>query len=229
MTLLEFSHFAHVLAFAVVIGVDLPAFYAAKRAADMKATPDVRLLAARIVRWSNMLSSAGIALLLPLGLAIGVNLGVYAASSDSIIGVILALGLAWFVLVVLTEVLGETGLGKKLYTFELWFRGVIGLSCVFDGINGFVSDGSPIETNWLALKVLLLGLVLVASAVIRARLKPVRAALGEINPLSAQLSSWDARTAQEVTDALQRVRPLVHSVFLFVLIAAWMGITKSWL
>jgi hypothetical protein len=70
---------------------------------------------------------------------------------------------------------------------------------------------------------------LIASGVARLRLRPVREALGRINPMSAQWRNWDMVTGNEVSAALKRARPMVHMTLLMVLIAAWMGINKSWL
>jgi hypothetical protein len=84
-----------------------------------------------------------------------------------------------------------------------------------------------IQTRWLATKVLLLGVILLASAWARAKLRPVRAALKALNPMSALADKFDQPTALAVSAALARVRPAVHATWLMLLIAAWMGINKS--
>ncbi len=227
MTANDFFHYAHVLAFAVILAVDIPAFYAAKLAAAPRASIDARLLAARVARFGNMLSSAALILILPVGVEIATTLGVYRLTNEVAITITWVISFAWLALWVVAEMMGASTLGTKLYTIEIWVRVIIGLGNVYDAIIGFMGTGL-IETKWLATKVLLLGLVLVASGMARARLRPVRAALGSINPLSAQYATWDARTAQAVIDALKRTRPMIHATWLMVLIAAWMGVTKSW-
>lgn len=226
--MIDIAHYLHVLAFALVLGVDLPAFYAAKCAAAQRATPEMRLMAARIVRWSGTISSAALALLLPLGVTIGADLGVYTVTREaSMVATWLICG-AWFVLVILADVLGASALGNRLHAIEFWVRIVIGAGNLLDGLNAFIGGRTPIQTNWLALKVTMLGLALIASALARRRFRPVRDALALINPMSAQNATWDERTAESVVTALKKTRMYIHPIFLFVLIAAWMGVTKSW-
>jgi hypothetical protein len=226
MTTLDLIHFAHVLAFALILGVELPAFYAAKLAAAERMPPESRLMAARIVRWANVISALAIVFLLPLGISLGGSLGVYRISHEVAITITWAVGWVWVALVILSE--RSSGLGQKLYGLEYWVRIIIGLGNIYDGLNFLLGGSSPIQTKWLAVKVLLLGVVMILSAVIRKRLKPVRIEIAKINPESALTTTWDDRTALAMSDTLKTVRPLVHATLLCVLIAAWMGINKSW-
>jgi hypothetical protein len=226
---MDLIHFGHVIAFAIILGVDLPAFYAARRVAADGASVDARKLAASVVRWSNLLSTISIALLLPLGVSLGADLGVYRVNHEISLTITWIVGGVWVALVIAAETFGTSGLGARLYAIEIWVRIVIGLGNIYDGVSAIAGFGnSPIETKWLALKVLLLGLVMVLSAFIRHRLKPVRIALAETTQISALTATWDAAKSDSVAAALKSTRPLVHSIFLFVLIAAWMGINKSW-
>jgi len=228
MTFIEFSHFLHVFAFAVVIGVDMPAFYATKRAAAIDLSPDVRLLAVRTARWTNALSSVALALLLPLGVELGGNLGVYRITSEIALPITWAIGLTWIALILASDLMSTSTLGHRLYAIEIWVRVLIGLGNIYDGLAKLLGGPSPIEATWLAVKVLILGVVLVISGVVRARLKPVRAALAQINPMSAQTSRWDDATAAAALAAVGRTRLLVHVNFTLVAVAAWMGINKPW-
>ncbi len=226
MTSLELIHFAHVLAFALILGVELPAFYAAKLAAAERMPPETRLMAARIVNWSNLLSTLSIAFLLPLGVSLGANLGAYRVNHEIALTITWAIGWVWVALIIFSQ--GRSAFAQKLYGIEIWVRMIIGLGNIYDGLSTLAGFGNVIQTNWLAVKVLLLGIVMVLSALIRKRLKPVRAAMAYIDPESALKTGWDDRTSLMVSDTLKTTRPLVHSIFLCVLIAAWMGINKSW-
>jgi|GEM_PF-5952676 len=227
MTFIDFVHFAHVFAFAIIM-VDMTTFYATKRAAKFGTTPETRILAARTARWSNAFSSLALAALLPLGVELGGNLGVYRITHEVALTITWAIGLSWLALVLAADMLSTSKLGHKLYTIEIWVRVLIGLGNIYDGLTALLGGRSPIETNWLAVKVLILGIVLVLSGMVRARLRPVRMALADINPLSAQKSTWDEATSKAVMAAVGRTRMLVHINFTLVLVAAWMGINKSW-
>jgi hypothetical protein len=213
-------HFLHVVAFALVVTVDVPAFFAARKAAAPRAPAGTVLLAAQVMRWTTAISGFALALFLPLGVEMAVNIGVYDLKSPVWLIVTWIVSLAWLGLVI-------AGSGNaRLYTIEIWVRAVIGLGNIYDGVVGFGGEGL-IHGDWLALKILLFGVALLASAWVRAKLRPVRAALAEINPLSAQRSTFDERTAADMTVLLSKVRPGVHTIWLVCLIAAWMGINKS--
>jgi hypothetical protein len=228
MTAIEFFHFAHVFAFALIM-VDMTTFYATRRAAKFGTSPETRILAARTARWSNAFSSFALAALLPLGVELGADLGVYRVTHDIALTVTWIIGLSWLVLVLAADMMSTSKLGHRLYTIEIWVRVIIGLGNIYDALTRFLgAESTLIETNWLAVKVLVLGVVLVFSGMVRARLRPVRLALAELNPLSAQKSTWDDATAAAVMTAVGRTRLLVHINFTLVLIAAWMGINKPW-
>ncbi|MBM3515597.1 MAG: hypothetical protein FJX59_18060 [Alphaproteobacteria bacterium] len=225
MTSMFWFHFLHVVAFAVVVTVDLPAFYAARRAAEPRAPAGSVLLAAQIMRWTTALSGIALVLFMPLGVELGIDLGVYDLMAPGWLTATWAVSLAWLALVIFAGLQGTSALGRRLYTVEIWVRAIIGLGNVYDGAVGFGGEGL-IHGDWLALKIFLFGIALLASAWVRAKLRPVREALGAINPLSAQMSTFDRQTASNISALLSKARPGVHTIWLVCLIAAWMGINK---
>jgi hypothetical protein len=225
MDSMHWFHFLHVFAFAVVVMVDLPAFYAVRRAAEPRAPAGTVLLAAQLARWTTALSGFALVLFLPLGVEMGIDLGAYTLKSGAWLTATWIVSLVWLALAVAAAINGASDLGRRLYTIEIWVRGLIGLGNIYDGAVGFGGDGL-IHGDWLALKILLFGIALLASAWVRAKMRPVREALAAINPLSAQRSTFDAATAAQVSAQLARIRPGVHTIWLVCLIAAWMGINK---
>lgn len=220
---MEFYHFLHVAGFALIVGVDLPSFYAVRRASHPRAPAGAMLLAAQLTRWTTTISGVALLLMLPLGVEIGVDLGAWQLTSPRWLTITWAVSLAWLALVIVAGVRGTRG--RAVYTAEIWVRVIMGLGNIYDGAIAF--DGQhAITTNWLAVKVLLFGIALLASGWVRAKMRPVREALMTIDPLSAQHASLDVRTAREVAEQLGRIRPGVHAILLMALIAAWMGINK---
>lgn len=213
-------HFLHVVAFALVVAVDLPAFFAARHAAEPRASAATVVLAARLMRWTTAISGFALVWFMPLGVEMATGVGVYDLKSPSWLTATWAVSLIWVALI-----LGSSG-NARLVTAEIWIRALIGLGNVYDGLVGFGGEGL-VHGDWLALKILLFGIALLASAWVRAKMRPVREALAEINPLSAQRSTFDQKTAASVAAALAKVRPGVHSIWLACLVAAWMGINKS--
>lgn len=226
MNSIDTFHFLHVVAFALVLVIDMPAFMAARRAAEPRAPAGMVLLAAQVMGRTTALSGLALILLLPLGVEIAIELGVYDLKAPGWLTATWAVSLAWLALVIAAGRSGTSPLGRRLYTIEIWVRALIGLGNVYDGAVGFGGDGL-IHGDWLALKILLFGVALLASAWVRAKMRPVREALAQVNPLSAQRSTLDERTSTEMLGHLAKVRPGIHSIWLICLIAAWMGLNKS--
>jgi len=222
MTAYSAFHFLHVLVFAVIVGVELPASYALRLARSPASSESARALALRVKRCADATSAVMLVLLLPLGVQIGGQLGVYAITSNVSLYITWAVGLAWLAIAVISEALGDSRWARRIYKSECALRIIIGLGNVYDAVAGFMGDGM-IQTHWLAAKVLLLGLILVVSGWIRWQTQAVR------------FSSFDADAAPATADEPERLIAIIrraqwgsHSILAMVLIAAYMGVAKSW-
>ena len=81
MTSASVFHFLHILVFAVIAGIELPAMYALRLARAPDSGEVTRTLAVRVKRYSDAISAIMLVLLLPLGVQVATHLGVYALMS----------------------------------------------------------------------------------------------------------------------------------------------------
>ncbi len=217
MTSASVFHFLHILVFAVIAGIELPAMYALRLARAPDSGEVTRTLAVRVKRYSDAISAIMLVLLLPLGVQVATHLGVYALMSPAWLYATWAVGFAWLGIVVLSEVTGTSKLVQRIYKTECVLRIIIGLGHLYDAVVGFIGTGA-IQTNWLATKVLLFGLILVVSGWIRWQTRAVRFASSE--DVGAE--------SHDLLATLRRAQWGSHSILAMVLIAAYMGTAKPW-
>ena len=213
-------NFLHVLVFAVIVGIELPALYALRLAGGPSGSQATRSLAVRVKRYADAVSAIMLVLLLPLGVQIATDLGVYTLMSSSWLIATWVVGLVWLAIALMSELTGASKLAQRIYKFECVLRIVIGLGNVYDAVVGFTGDGM-IQTNWLAAKVLLFGLILVVSGWIRWQTRAVRFA-------SVDAAAGTGPDPRQLIATLRRAQWGSHSILAMVLIAAYLGTAKPW-
>ena len=220
MTAYSAFHFLHILVFAVIVGVEIPAIYALRMARSPASGEAARGMALRVKRCADAISAIMLVLLLPLGVQIASQLGVWTLSSSAWLYATWAVGLAWLAITVVAEAAGASKWARRIYKFECVLRIVIGLGNVYDAVATFIGGGM-IETHWLATKVLLFGLILVASGLTRWQTREVRfASFGAV--------SQPAADTGQLIALIRRAQWGGHSILLMALIAAYMGTAKPW-
>lgn len=219
MTAYGIFNFLHILVFAVIVGVELPALYALRLAWGPGGSEAARLMALRIKRYADAISAIMLILLLPLGVQIGNALGVWALSSNTWLYITWAVALAWLAIAVTAEAGGASIWARRVYKTECVLRIIIGLGNVYDAVSTLMGSGM-IQTNWLAAKVLLFGLILVVSGWIRWQTQAVRFA--SLDPAESSADS------QQLIDTIRRAQWGSHSILAMVLIAAYLGTAKPW-
>lgn len=213
-------HFLHVLVFAVIAGIELPALYALRMARSPGSGEAARAMALRVKRYADALSAIMLVLLLPLGVQIASQLGVWALSSSVWLYATWAVGLAWLAIALMSELTGASKWARRIYKSECVLRIIIGLGNVYDAVSTFMGGGM-IQGNWLAAKVLLLGLILVVSGWVRWQTRAVRFA-------SFDADSGTVAESERLVAIIRRAQWGSHSILAMVLIAAYMGTAKPW-
>ena len=212
-------NFLHILVFAVIVGIELPALYALRMARAPGGNEATRSMALRVKRYADAVSAIMLVLLLPLGVQIASQLGVWTLSSNVWLYATWAVALAWLAIAVIAETGGASIWARRVYKTECVLRIIIGFGNVYDAVSTLMGGGM-IQTNWLAAKVLLFGLILVVSGWIRWQTQAVRFA-----SLDAAESSADS---QQLIDTIRRAQWGSHSILAMVLIAAYLGTAKPW-
>jgi len=221
MTSTDLIHFLHIVAFAVIVGIELPSLYAARIAQDISTPAPARLLALQVRRWTYAAGGLVLVTFLPFGVSIAIDLGVYTLMSPSWLTATWIVAVMWFVLVLGTELTGQSGFARRLYAVEIVLRFLIGAGHVYDGIIGLLGTGM-IQTNWLAMKVVLFGGILIVSSLLRWQTRPVRFAKLD------QSAEADSGLTDDLTALLKRSQWASVLIVIMALAAAWMGAIKPW-
>ena len=219
MTAYSIFHFFHVVVFAVIVGIELPTLYALRMARSPGSGEATRAMALRMKRYADALSAVMLVLLLPLGVQIASQLGVWTLSSSFWLYATWAVGLAWLALAVISEAGGASKWVRRIYKSECVLRIIIGLGNIYDAVSTFMGGGM-IQTNWLAAKVLLFGLILVVSGWIRWQTQAVRFASFDTAEAGAD--------SQQLIAIIRRAQWGSHGILAMALIAAYMGTAKPW-
>ena len=208
-------HYLHIVAFALIVGLEVPVLYAVRLTQRAGVSPAAHTVVVQMRRWTYALSGLLLVTFLPFGVSIAIDIGVYTLMSPAWLTATWIVALVWLLIVLVAEVSGNTVFARRTYATEIVLRILIGLGHVYDGIIGFMGTGM-IQTNWLAAKVVLFGLVLIVSGVLRWQTRPLRFyALSRGDPRAEVLSAAHVKWGSYV-------------IVFMALIAAWMGAIKPW-
>lgn len=220
MTSFDLLHYGHIVAFAIIIGIEVPSLYALHVGLDRASSAAARALAIKVRRWTYMLGGLVLVTFLPLGVTIAIDLGVYTLTAPAFLTATWIIAIVWLALVIAAEVTGVSALARGLYSVEIWTRIIIGLGNVYDGVVGFLGTGMT-QTNWLAAKLVLFGLVLMLSGALRWQTRPVRFAA-----LEPDLPPGEGADVTALAETLTRAKWMSYAIVLMVLVAGWLGSIK---
>jgi hypothetical protein len=199
--------FLHVLLFAYWLGSDLGVFICGLFARRPGVTPEGRAALRQAGALIDMAPRTCLVLMVPVGLTLATSYG------SPIRGLPLALiwvaALAWLWLVWQVHWKQGEALGKLLWRIDFALR-----TAVMAGFVGFgafcLATGGPIAGRWLAVKMLLFGLIILAGIVVRILL----------------LAPAPAAPRPGSGDSQARIRQVVFLIWGLVAVIAFLGVTK---
>jgi hypothetical protein len=208
----------HILLFAYWLGADLGVFYGAKVMARPGLSFEDRMRVREVVQIVDMAPRSALILMLPVGFQLAAAWG-----SPVTGGWLLALwagAAAWFALMWSVHLRAGRPGGELLRRSDLWVRYGVCIALVGAGLYALVTD-RLFEPDWLALKVLLFGLVVASGMALRivgAPWGPAMQALKEGRDVeAAEASIWATR---------QRVSVVVLFLWGLLLVLSFLGTTK---
>ncbi len=215
MTAIDVIHYLHIVAFALIVGLEVPVLYAVRLTQRAGLSPAVHTVVVQMRRWTYALSGLLLVTFLPFGVSIAIDMGVYTLMSPTWLTATWIVALVWLLIVLVAEGSGSAAFARRTYATEIVLRILIGLGHVYDGVIGLMGTGM-IQTNWLAAKVVLFGLILMVSGVLRWQTRPLRF-----------YQASDGAVEAEVLSAAH-VKWGSYAIVFMALIAAWMGAIKPW-
>jgi len=214
--------FAHIIVVVYLLGADLGRACVAGLGAGATASAQARLLAARATLWLGSVTNAALILILPAGISLAAALGVYQVSSPGWLTATWIVSAGWLALSVAADrSAGHPGGGGGLAVADAVARLIIGAGHVYDGAIAFAGTSTTVEAWWLAGKIALYGLLIIATI-------PVRRAGFAIRREAALLGAVpdDSGASARLGAALARLRTPLLSGWTLILLAAWLGSTK---
>ncbi len=216
---LPLAHFLHVIAFAYILAAELPVYFAVRMALSGDQGNAVPSMIPRLVKWISALTGGALIVMLPLGIVMGVSMGWHDLAGPGWLTATWTVTVIWLLLLITAEsITGQWG--RRLFLVETVWRVIAGLGNVYDGVVGYMGTGQT-RADWLAVKILIFGLLLVISAWVRWRMRPARYAL-----LDSVSSGTPPTLSGSAGASLKIMGPVVVLTTILVAIAAWMGVNK---
>ena len=209
---------AHLLLFVYWLGGDIGVFYSAIQLRDRRLSLEARQLALKILGWVDQIPRYCLVLMLPVGYSLADQLGIVVL--PRIVFILLwVIAVAWLWMVWAIHHQGRP-IAEKLRKIDLTWRFILAGGLLFDAWQGFNGTGHVL-TTWLAAKFLILATLIFCGIMIRLRGKPMGPALRE---LFANGSTPELEATIQQTSA--RTRPFVLAIWVLLVVAAYIGISK---
>lgn len=209
--------FVHVLLFVFWLGTDVGVFLAAKISEKGELSAETRSTVLGLGMVLDRLPRSALTLIVPTGLQLAVNTGRLAASDTVMLG-IWAISILWLIVLWIGFLKPHTPTEQRVMLFNLAMNAIMALAVTTYAI--WLLSSTDTQT-WLAIKVLMVGLIFIAGVVLDVLFKPAVDVFLEI----VSEGGTEERDAK-YSKALGPVYWVVLSIYAFVIVAAYMGIAQ---
>ncbi len=207
----------HLLVFVYWLGGDLGVFYSSTILTDFKQSAAARVAAAQVLAQVDMAPRTAMILTLPTGLTLATVKGWLVLDSLAL-ALIWGVGLAWLTLAWVLHVQHLTPT-SKLRRLDLAIRWVVFLALTVLALN--LWPNAPGLPLFLKAKCGILAATILCGLLIRRALVRFGPAFGRLVQEGAS-----PETDEEIARALDESRPLVVTIWLLLLVAAFLGLAK---
>jgi len=215
----EFLLLLHLLLFVYWLGGDLGVFYSSNFVADSSLSIDARSTAAKIMLGCDLVPKICMSLMLTIGGLLSASIGIEHPTWQ-MLGIIL-IGPFWLSIVLILHFKHHASFIPALTKFDFYFRWVLvfGLlaSCAYAYSTGRLADHP-----WLIFKLIGFAALIFCGLMIRLNLSGFNTCY--ILLIQGQTPSPEDNQAMQ--NSLNVVRRWVISIWILLLIEAWLGITR---
>lgn len=212
--------YAHLLLFVLWLGGDVGVYTAGRHFRRRTAySLEQRLVMLKLLVEIDMVPRTAWALMVPISLSV-VALGGYWAVPASLLGAAWIVGGLWLGLLWDAHAHQQTPRAARDRRLELALKVVVGASYLGLGALSWAT-GSPLPARWLATKALLFGAIFAAAIMIDVCYAPIGAQLGRLIREGSSES-----TEGPLLATMNRTRVWVWTVYLLLLITAYLGLAK---
>jgi hypothetical protein len=208
----------HVILFAYWLGGDIGVFYSSGLVVDDSLERSARLAAGRIMLAVDLIPRICMSLMLTVGGLLSATLGVEHPPWQ-MAGIVL-LGPFWLGMVLILHFRHHASFIPMLTRFDFWFRWAM-IAALLLSSGWSLATGRLEEAPWLIAKLLGFAFLVFCGLMIRVRLKGFVDAYVKL----AQ-GSETAEDNRRMQASLSRVRPWVLSIWVVLVVEAWLGIAQ---
>ena len=209
--------FIHVLLFVFWLGTDIGVFLAGKISERGELGVETRATVMKLGMVLDRLPRSALTLIVPTGLQMAANTGLLVLP-DLVVPIVWLVCLVWLVILWTGFLRPETVTEERSTKFNFLMHVVMAVVVNAYAVYLLTSGGAP---AWLATKILMVGLIFIAGLLLDVMFKPAVAAFVVI-VTQGGTPERDAAYSQ----AIRPVYKAVLAIYLFVIIAAYMGVTK---
>ncbi len=209
--------FAHVLLFVFWLGTDVGVFLAAKISEKSELSSETRATVLQLGMVLDRLPRSALTLILPTGMQLAMNLGQLNVA-PAVATAVWVVSLAWLVVLWIGFLKPQTPTEQRVMLFNFAMNALLALAV--SGYAIYLLAGDSVAT-WLALKILMVGLIFVAGVLLDALFKPAVEAFLEI----VSEGGTEERDAK-YSRAIAPVYIVVLAIYALVLVAAYLGLAK---
>lgn len=209
--------FVHVLLFVFWLGTDVGVFLAAKISEKSELSIETRATVLKLGMVLDRLPRSALTLIVPTGLTLAVNAG-WLALPEAAVALVWVVCLAWLAILWVGFLKPETPTEQRVMLFNVAMNAVFALGVTGYAIYLLTATGTA---TWLAVKVLLVGLIFIAGVTLDAMFKPAVEAFLEI-----VIEGATPERNEKYSRAISPVYKVVLAIYAFVIVAAYLGVAK---
>ena len=209
--------FAHILLFVFWLGTDVGVFLAAKISEKGELSVETRSTVLGLGMVLDRLPRSALILILPTGLHLAYYSGQLALPAAALPAV-WAVSFVWLAILWLGFLKPQTPTEQRAMLFNFAMNAVLAVAVTAYAISLLMGNAVP---TWLAIKILLVGIVFIAGVALDSLFKPAVEAFVEIVTDGAT-EDRNARYSR----AIGPVYFVVLAIYALVLAAAWFGVAK---
>ncbi len=224
----EIFIFFHIVLFVYWLGADLGVYYASRFVVKPELSIEARGMAGKIMEFVDLSPRVALVLFLPSGIslmAIYERVPLFVKDSKLLIIILAwAFGLSWLYLVIRNYRSHSDPKAALIRKVDLFIRYALVILLVAGSIYVLITKepfGVTTNPKWLALKIIFYSIAISGGIGIRKALVPFGPAFGKI-----MSGKSDSAAENDLSLSLKKALPWVHLIWICVLAAAFLGVTK---
>ncbi len=216
----DFWKLAHVGTLVYWVGADIGVFYSAHLITNPAFSPQTRAVLLKVLAWIDMIPRYMLLLTFPIGaqLAAGLDLSPITGGWLWLVWIAVA---GWIVMVREIHRREGSSAARTLGAVDLYLRLAFVAALIVSGVAS-LAGGTPYETTWLAVKVLLFAGAVSCGVAIRIAFRPFVPAFAQ---LVAEGSSPEVETLMK--DTLATTRVFVIGIWIIAAVTAFIGLNHE--